>query len=167
MNQQEAFQLLGLVHSLSTFESRASEQALALQATTWAMVLEQVPYAFAREFVVAQAKEGVSVREAPRIASAWAEHRKQTIRKVLGQLVPPDSVPAGAQGRWLQLARGAVGDGATPAQAIAWADQQLQVSRPALTGAGAQSQKMVPAEESVARIRKLAAQWGANRPERE
>lgn len=159
MNQQEAYQLLALVHSLSTFESRASEEALTLQAGAWAAVLEDVPYAFATGFVVAEAKKGVAVREAPKVAAGWAAHRQEVIRKASSALIPPDQIPPGAQGRWLQIARKAVGDGATAAQASGYADQQFQVARQ-LEGS---RRVALPASESVARIRELAARWGAER----
>lgn len=162
MNQQEAYQLLALVHSMSTFESRASEEALGLQAGAWAAVLEDVPYAFATGFVISQAKQGVSVREAARIAAGWASHRKEAIGRAVSELVPPDELAPAAQGRWLQIARKAVGDGATPAQASGYADQHFQVARQ-LTAAAS---PVVSADESVARIRKLAAQWGAERREK-
>lgn len=159
MNQSEAYQLLALVHSQSIFESRASEDALRLQAGAWAAVLEEVPYSFATGFVIAEAKAGAPVREVARIAAAWASSRKEAIRRATSQLVPPDALPVAAQGRWLQVARKAVGDGATARQAVAHADAQFQVTRQ-LTAA---EQKVVPADVSVARIRKIAAQWGSER----
>lgn len=159
MNQSEAYQLLALVHSQSTFESRASEDALRLQVSVWAAVLEEVPYSFAEAFIFSEAKTGFTVREPSRIAAAWASSRKEAIRRATSQLVPPDALPVAAQGRWLQVARKAVGDGATAHQAVAHADAQFQVTRQ-LTAA---EQKVVPADVSVARIRKIAAQWGSER----
>ena len=159
MNQSEAYQLLAVVHSMSTFESRASEDALRLQAGVWAAVLEEVPYSFAEGFVFSEAKTGLTVREPSRIAAAWVSSRKEAIGRATSHLVPPDALPVAHQGRWLQMARKAVGDGATAQQAVVYADQQFQVTRQLTAGA----QKVVPADVSVARIRKIAAQWDSER----
>lgn len=160
MNLDETFQLLALVHSLSTYESRDSEQALLAKANAWCAVLEQVPFAFAQQYVLGQAREGVTVREAPRIAGEYAQYRKRVIRDACEGLVPPDEVPAARQGAWLQVARRAVGDGASVVEASDFADRQLGVVRALPSGRGA---AVVPVEESVDRIRRIAAQWGLER----
>lgn len=160
MNLEETFQLLALVHSLSTYESRESEQALSMKAQAWAAVLEDVPFGFAQQFVIEQARSGVSVREAARVAGAWSERRRQVIREATAGLVPPDELPAGSQGAWLQVARRAVGDGAPVGEASDFADRQLGVVRALPSG---RDSVVVPVEESIDRIRRIAARWGLER----
>lgn len=162
MNQQEAFQLLGLIHSLTTYDSRDSEEALRLKASSWATVLEDVPYGFASQFILKSARAGETVRDVVKIAAAYQDHRGHVIREATKVLVPPDELTVEQQGAWLRIARKAVGDGAPAADAAAYADREFHVARQ-LTST---QQKVVPAAESIARIRKLAAQWGQGRAER-
>lgn len=161
MNQHEAFQLLGVVYSLSTYETRASTEAMSMTAGTWAVVLESVPYEWARDFVLAKAKEGAPVRDVTSIAAGYKSYRKSVIAAHSQELVPPDELPPGAQGQWLRLARRALGDGAPVRDASAWADTQMQVTRALTAGSG--GSQAVPAEQSIARLRQITAQWALKR----
>lgn len=151
MNVDETYEVIGLMDSLNPYAKNKTDAEQNSQADTWAIVLAEVPKAFALDYIGQAARGGRTVREITEITAAWRQAVGERMQHAQEALVAPDAIADDADA-WLTWTRTA-----RQAYAVTGSVEQAQDRANAEVGYTPELEppRSVPREESIARLRAL------------